>query len=104
MRCLLKKWARQRVGHKRSVRHCVNVLHQVMKEVTIGSRQKKTGDRKREKCVSCTPMVTKAGLEPLTNMLQQTYCTNDLIQFDKLSTKLTIVIFLQCDFTSTVSK
>lgn len=43
---LLKEWAGKGVGHKRPVCHCVDVLYQVMKEVTVGTRQK---DKTRQK-------------------------------------------------------
>lgn len=36
---LLIEWAGQRVGHKRPVCHCVDVLDQVMEEVTVGTGQ-----------------------------------------------------------------
>lgn len=43
---LLIERAGQGVGHKRSVCHCVDVLYQVMKEVTVRARkQEKTGQK-----------------------------------------------------------
>lgn len=61
---LLIERAGQGVGHKRSVCHCVDVLYQVMKEVTVRARkQEKTGQKQitfekpvKAKILSLAPM------------------------------------------------
>lgn len=45
MRNLLIEWAGKGVGHERSVCHSVDVLHQVVKEVAVGTRQQQ--DKKK---------------------------------------------------------
>lgn len=46
MRYLLVQWARQTVGHERSVSYSIHVLHQVVKEVTVGTSEKSQHNKK----------------------------------------------------------
>lgn len=68
MRNLLIEWARQWVGHKRPVCHGIDVLHQVMEEVTVGAGQQQRIRQKQSVNAAdvslCAHKSFKQGREP----------------------------------------